>query len=419
MRTKTNDSGLELGQVLPLVALMMVAIVGMIALIIDGGSLMSNRRSAQAAADAAALAGAKSLCLDDETGAIAIAHDYAINKNKATTSVETIVSSVLLNGHEVKGINVQTTVSNPSFFAGIFGESALLAKASATAGCYHPSITSHLMPIAFYYEQPPVKADDAECTDITDPCNLVEWDYLTLLNTLQTTPSVDMPFDFVYVIMNEIKICQKDVSGEIVCNNMVGNPEGGNRSWIDLTDLSAGKNLKQIIDEGISSPLILPSWLNGQPGVSADVFNESIYTDLPPIEGFETLTAKMILVPVFDNFCDTGDPEYDCPDEWNSGDRTEYIVNTNQPSFRLIGLSPFVITCVTKNTTCVYGSCIPKHTGVNTTNKARCPGYIAADPTMTLNNAIEGYFVMNSPLDQFTTGTEGVSAGLDIISLTE
>jgi len=154
------------------------------------------------------------------------------------------------------------------------------------------------MPIAFYYEQPPVKADDAECTDITDPCNLVEWDYLTLLNTLQTTPSVDMPFDFVYVIMNEIKICQKDVSGEIVCNNMVGNPEGGNRSWIDLTDLSAGKNLKQIIDEGISSPLILPSWLNGQPGVSADVFNESIYTDLPPIEGFETLTAKMILVPV-------------------------------------------------------------------------------------------------------------------------
>jgi len=38
---------------------------------------------------------------------------------------------------------------------------------------------------------------------------------------------------------------------------------------------------------------------------------------------------------------------------------------------------------------------------------------------MTLNDAIEGYFVMNSPLDQFTTGTEGVSAGLDIISLTE
>ena len=43
---------LEKGQVIPLVVLMLFAIIGMIALILDGGGLMSNRRTAQAAADA-------------------------------------------------------------------------------------------------------------------------------------------------------------------------------------------------------------------------------------------------------------------------------------------------------------------------------------------------------------------------------
>jgi len=118
MKRFLSKRGVETGQVIPIVALMMIAIVGMVALLIDGGSLMSDRRTAQAAADAAALAGARSLCSDNEADALSTAHTYAIN-NKASSSVETIVSSVLISDHEVKGINVQTTVANPSFFAGI------------------------------------------------------------------------------------------------------------------------------------------------------------------------------------------------------------------------------------------------------------------------------------------------------------
>jgi Flp pilus assembly protein TadG len=50
----------ERGQVIPLVALMLVAVIIMTAIAVDGGNARQNRREAQAAADAGALAGAKS-----------------------------------------------------------------------------------------------------------------------------------------------------------------------------------------------------------------------------------------------------------------------------------------------------------------------------------------------------------------------
>jgi len=63
MKDKINKRYLEKGQVIPLVILLMVAIVGMIALLLDGGIVMSDKRMAQAAADAAAMAGASELCM--------------------------------------------------------------------------------------------------------------------------------------------------------------------------------------------------------------------------------------------------------------------------------------------------------------------------------------------------------------------
>ena len=56
MKGLFSKQRLESGQVIPLVVIMMVAILGMVALVLDGGSLMSDRRTAQAAADAGAIA---------------------------------------------------------------------------------------------------------------------------------------------------------------------------------------------------------------------------------------------------------------------------------------------------------------------------------------------------------------------------
>jgi len=51
----------ERGAVIPLVALALVALIIMTAIAVDGGNARQNRRNAQAAADAGALAGAKAL----------------------------------------------------------------------------------------------------------------------------------------------------------------------------------------------------------------------------------------------------------------------------------------------------------------------------------------------------------------------
>jgi Flp pilus assembly protein TadG len=77
----------EIAQVIPIVVIGLVGLVAMSALIIDGGALMMNRRSAQNAADAGALAGARELCLGKGvTAAKAAAIQYAVTENHATSA---------------------------------------------------------------------------------------------------------------------------------------------------------------------------------------------------------------------------------------------------------------------------------------------------------------------------------------------
>jgi len=52
----------EHGQILPIVAIGIFALAGMAVLLLDVGALFVNRRAAQNAADAGALAGARVLC---------------------------------------------------------------------------------------------------------------------------------------------------------------------------------------------------------------------------------------------------------------------------------------------------------------------------------------------------------------------
>ena len=69
----------ERGQSLVFIAIFMVALIGILALAIDGGLGYSKRRQAQNAADAAALAGADALCdSDTSTDARTVAEEYVV-----------------------------------------------------------------------------------------------------------------------------------------------------------------------------------------------------------------------------------------------------------------------------------------------------------------------------------------------------
>ena len=216
MMKNTNFRRFETGQIIPFVVVAFIVIIMLAAVMVDGGSLLLNRRAAQAAADAGALAGAKQLCNVDSqanrAAAIAVAVDY-VSKNNATIpegQPPAIITVPMLSYH-ILGINVKTSVSNESFFARIFGETGLTAVAEATAGCYHPSQIVRLLPIAFYYDSPPIKNEDADCSDATDPCNLVNWDYTELLDTLRaTSPSGNLPLDDIYIVSDKTKVCEKD-----------------------------------------------------------------------------------------------------------------------------------------------------------------------------------------------------------------
>ncbi len=70
------------GQIIVLFALGLLALIALAALVLDGGMLFLNRRTAQAAADAGALAGARALCYEgSEETAINTAIQFATTEN--------------------------------------------------------------------------------------------------------------------------------------------------------------------------------------------------------------------------------------------------------------------------------------------------------------------------------------------------
>ena len=183
MSNNNRIQKLETAQILPFVVLTLFVLIAFSALLLDGGMLMSNRRTAQAAADSGALAGARLLCGQDtaakRTAARAAAIDY-VQRNNALPEEPTFT----VNSKGVVEINVETSVTNNAFFAGVFGEPELTAVAEATAACYYPSVVNRVLPIAFYYESPPLKASESDCGDLSEPCSIVNWDYKELLTLL-------------------------------------------------------------------------------------------------------------------------------------------------------------------------------------------------------------------------------------------
>jgi uncharacterized membrane protein len=150
MKTKLSMNKFEKGQVLPILVISTLVMVMMAALMIDGGMLLSHRRTAQAAADAGALAGAESLCPGGGgQGQASMAAAEYVARNKA--DVEGITFP---DGNTIR---VETSVTSQAFFARIFAIFGLTAGAEAEANC-SPVSKASVLPVGFpcypasYYE---------------------------------------------------------------------------------------------------------------------------------------------------------------------------------------------------------------------------------------------------------------------------
>ena len=134
----------DAGQAFVFVAVALMALVGMAALVVDGGSWYQADRHLQTAADAAALAGAQHLPTQ-ESEARTVALDYA-QRNFAGIPAPTVVFP------DAGTIDVAATAKAPGIFARIYGSAfnEVTLGARAQARVFAPSSLKDVAPIAVH-----------------------------------------------------------------------------------------------------------------------------------------------------------------------------------------------------------------------------------------------------------------------------
>ena len=412
----------ETGQMLPLVVLLIFVIIGMAALILDGGSIMSNRRAAKAAADAGALAGAQRIC-NSKSDAKAVAEHYAITINHATTAEATVIGGQ---------VTVKTTMENQSFFAKIFGEQTLRATAETTAGCYGVRGKA-VVPLAWYCRAPSVGGPFP--TDYGCQMQTLDWDNIgpmvdpgwkpsserkseveikdfagnPKVYTMSGTNIVDsagLPPDQIYIIIDSSKICIED-GGDFLCD-LDGDGKkdlslGGDRGWLYLTaDTSSISNW--ILDEASPSNLTIEPhiWLSGKSGVATSVYTDMINAGYP---------GRVVLVPVYNVLCN-GDPRTDTtcvtsahespPWPAFSGEDDFSQIRNTTVNYHIVVFQPFYVSCVAL--------------------KGECPGFRYAqslNSALTDGPVIEGFFIADYDVSIDITSGCSINLGNCTISLSK
>jgi hypothetical protein len=368
----SRSTSFNKGQSLLLVALLMLVFLGLLAIAIDGGNAYAMRRAAQTAADAGALAGAREICIDPPGDPYSRAWEYSVGRNHATNADVTVD-----NGE----VTVVAQITFRTFFAAILGRPQVTASAVATAGCFSPSGGTGVLPIAWSCRYPVggVGSDSQDCTVIYGE-------------------------DQLYIIMDSASasedfFCQDPIThlpaGSLDCdynddgiNDLLA---GGDRSWLDLSGGGGGaSDMSDWILNGFPDEIHIHTWLGGQTGVAASVFQTA-----------HSRIGDDVVIPVFDKYCDQPGslPETSCPALYDPEDITVPSGGTSTLYYHIISFSVFHITCVDSPP---YGPC-PGH------QAAGLPGNV---------KTIEGYFVQGPVPGLTGRPGDGVDAGAYSLYLT-
>ena len=136
----------EKGQIAVIAAIVLFAVMGMMVLVVDVGSLYQTRRSIQTVADAAAFAGVQELPENPDL-AIQKAIEYAALNGLTITSSNVTISATYVNND-----TITVTAINPNaqlYFARIFGQNSATVGASASAVIGSPSKVNGVVPWGF------------------------------------------------------------------------------------------------------------------------------------------------------------------------------------------------------------------------------------------------------------------------------
>ena len=438
----------DFGQAMPILVIAILTIIIMAALILDGGALLLNRRTTQNAADAGALAGARVLCnqdtynWDDINAAV---EKYTMEENEATWfEWEFTTENVgVIEGLRKGEIEVTAEVAHNSFFARIFNQDILSARATAAAGCasYLPGV---VLPIAYPCSPPEYNAHQPSSSDDCDyfpidweefkaELDKYDYDYQSGNPTSTQSRNISLGFDgeftgsdpedyneLIYIVVNTDLVCGEDLN----CDFFTGEVDAveryqlnsGERGWLNLegdVEQPSAHDIEGWILDGISGELTTHTWLSFINGVS-----NSNYIDL------DTRLDEIVWVPVFNYICDDAINlrESVCWDEAHidfpvpdGGCNTNHIFNVNQPVAHIIVFAPFFPTCVQKNGKALYSG---------TNYNEDCPGFQLAQDmnpnsqppdysTIDQNtSAFEGYFIDPETLPEGDNVSDGADIGI-------
>ena len=145
-----NVKRTQSGQAFVITILMLTALLGMAALVLDVGSWFRAHRSLQATADAAALAGAQELP-DAPGNANSLANDYAAKNQSGLTGV-----TVNLSQSYVPNDTIRVHVTKPAegFFSKVFGINSVDEGAAATARTAGMKSALYVAPIVVNQQHP-------------------------------------------------------------------------------------------------------------------------------------------------------------------------------------------------------------------------------------------------------------------------
>lgn len=432
---------LEKGQTIILVVISVFLMIVMAGLVIDGGNTYLNRRKAQTAADAAALAGAHAYCVGHLVPYTpefdGVVNEYATVQNDADSVTYTFEAA---NTEYPKGkITVETTINTTTFFAKVLNRPTITVKTDAAAGCFLPAEANNLLPVAWtctvhtgevqtcVINQIPVDIfDDIVANQISYDFNFDE----DLLDVGDETTSASYMTDkdfipgtegkLVYMVMDDadfdenLNCAELNPPGEdltadppnppgvglITCDfdgDGIVNVQGSERGWLDLGLGGGAVDLWTLMLDGYPGILELPQWFIASDGVKNSVFINAhqikfrkslvpVYNAICPIPGSSDTTTSVEELPT------------DCPDQYQVGD---LILDTtaNTEFFRVPGVAVFVVTCVSKG------------------NAEYCPGKDLSNVTDN-TSTIEGYF-LSGYIAGKKIATGGFDLGVYVLSLTE
>ncbi len=140
MRTARTDRGREHGQIIVIFALALVAIIGMVGLVIDGGGAFAQRRNEQKVADLAAVAGANAFMnagtntLAARSSAANAGAQAAASRNGYTHGTGGAVVTVAIDPLSAGGrVRVGLTAPHENYFARVMGMNSWNVSVSAAA----------------------------------------------------------------------------------------------------------------------------------------------------------------------------------------------------------------------------------------------------------------------------------------------